>query len=316
MKTTRPDFLFSLKTFEDLDEFFLFRHHFEAEEVSDMVDHFQDLIKGEDHDLFASSLKVCLNNIVRHRDKPDFANQTNNRKDILAYTKRDQITQISYSNMIDKDKGEVLARLLESKNTEKLKSILNSVDHYNYNYSPINYYFMEFRLDLFLGGKLNLFRNDLHHYLHEDNVLFFYKGDFSQDKFLSIFSALKQLKQDKRVNKKLLYIFMEMFQNIVKHSASEGENKNGIIGIYEKNGKHSIFSENLVDSEEHYYLNDYFSKVTNSSEEDIQKWVLNSMNSGNNQTGLLDIKRFSNGDMAFNLSPHLNKYKLFLNVSL
>lgn len=163
--------------------------------------------------------------MVQHKDLPDFLNRTNNRPDEVSYIRSNNDKQVSFSNVINKEKIDPIERLISSRSTGQLNSILEKVDKYKYHFLPVNFYFAEFRLDLFLSKHNNLFDNKLHHFMHEENILFFYKGDFSQGKFISIFNSLQRLKKEKGINKKMLYIFIEMFQNIIKHSSEQNEKK-------------------------------------------------------------------------------------------
>ena len=76
----------------------------------------------------------------------------------------------------------------------------------------------------------------------------FYQGEFS-DSFSEHIVSLAEHDNHKSVRKRLSFLMIEVFQNIVRHGDQE-ENNNDYFGVRSIEGSLNIFSSNQIDKTE------------------------------------------------------------------
>ena len=91
----------------------------------------------------------------------------------------------------------------------------------------------------------------LKNHLYNDMISLFYNGVFS-DSFSDILISLAEHDSHKSVMKKLSFLMVEVFQNIIRHSDSDINNStNELFGVRSINNNLHVFSSNTIN--EHAY---------------------------------------------------------------
>ncbi len=165
-------------------------------------------------------------------------------------------------------------------------------------------------------NNLNLYQE--FQYGQNENIIFELKGLISQDILVGFVELIKDKiffkSQKNLITRKIFSIFIELFQNIVKHSACEINQfykKEGIgdgIIILKSNGKHyTISSGNYIKKENIAKLTYIIDKINSLDKQELKKFYKECLkknrtrNNNNSGVGLIDIARKSENSIEYNI---------------
>ena len=106
--------------------------------------------------------------------------------------------------------------------------------------------------------------NHLYKKMVEDNVIMVQKGDFSQAAILPLLDIITtNLDSIKNTGarKKIIYILIEMLQNISRHGVEMEKGKEGIFAILYKGGKYHVMTGNFVHNAKIQSISAHIDKV-------------------------------------------------------
>ncbi len=166
----------------------------------------------------------------------------------------------------------------------------------------------------------------------EENIIFELKGLISQEILVGFVELIKDkifLNANKNyLVRKIFSVFIELFQNIVRHSADKNGNVyysdgigSGII-ILKSNGIHyTISSGNLIKNNNVSNLTDLITKINSLDKEELKKFYKERLktnrkgNMNNSGVGLIDIARKSGNPLDLSLKS-INKFLSFCEISV
>lgn len=139
--------------------------------------------------------------------------------------------------------------------------------------------------------------SELKTHLSGDIISLYYKGDFN-DSFSESIISLAEHSSHKRVRKKLSYLMIEVFQNIVRHGEDFEESKDcfGVRCIAD--GLH-IYSSNYINQKAYTFLNSKLKEINKLSSEELKSLYMEILEStelsekGGAGLGLIDMARKS-----------------------
>ncbi|MGQ0827789.1 MAG: SiaB family protein kinase [Bacteroidota bacterium] len=304
-------------------------------------------------------LVECFQNIIRHADKPEIINRTNNKPKMISLRNVGNAFYVASTNLIDNTKKEGLVSKLRSINTltrEELKAAyLEALDHneisekggaglgliemarrsgfpIEFDFDFVNYFFSAFHSQFRVvsdEGEANYTINinntkALYNDMVSENILMIRKGDFSQQSILPLFTMIEDsLSTDKNlqgVRKKILYLLIEMLQNISKHAAKRNGMCEGIIIIAVKNNHYIINTGNYI---ENIYIESLKAKLEGlvgmdqeQLSEMYKKKLFNEQIPGDNAgIGLIEISKYSTEKLRYDVKP-VDDTLSFLSLSI
>lgn len=170
----------------------------------------------------------CFQNIIRHSDKPEITNRTNNKPNMISLRSIGNVFYVASTNLVDNTKKEKLISKLKSINTltkEELKALyLDSLAHneisdkggaglgliemarkssfpIDFDFDFVNYFFSVFysQFRVIAAGSTQPENNvvtihdtkSLYNEMLNENILLIRKGDFSQQSILPIFTMIE-----------------------------------------------------------------------------------------------------------------------------
>jgi len=170
-----------------------------------------------------------------------------------------------------------------------------------------------------------LYRNML-----DENVIMIQKGDFSQDVILPLLDIITGnlgAIQNTGARKKIIYILIEMLQNISRHGVQMEKGKEGIFAVTSKNNRYNVMTGNFIDNSKIKGLASHIDKVQEASadadklDEMYTETILsedsNKKGSGAG-VGFMEIIKFGGKEVSYNFEPVEGKDISFfsLNISI
>ena len=202
-----------------------------------------------------------------------------------------------------------------------------------YDFEFVNYYLSLFYILLTLRNKMTLPEaheesgvsihdsKRVHQLMQDHGILLVHKGDFSQETILPVLGIVESSfdkGEGTGKRKKIIYLLIELLQNISKHARDEGGQHEGILILGRQNEQFVILTGNLIENKEVENLkkqldtinslsrdkmSDFFKKKMLSRKHEIQK--------GGAGLGLIDIGRFSKGKLVYEFKPVDNASHFF-----
>lgn len=207
----------------------------------------------------------CFQNIIRHADKPDLVNRTNNKPKMFLLRNIGSIFYIASTNLIDNQKQAGLTTKLKSINTlsqEELKAAYISALAVNefsekggaglgliemarrsdcrleYDFEFVNFYFSVFYMQLrVLASKeetnlpsaitLNSTK-ELYNAMLAENVLMIRKGDFSQQSILPVLQLIETNMSLQKKLPKLSKMAVYMLVELLQNISKHAAEHNGM----------------------------------------------------------------------------------------
>ncbi|MFL2571239.1 MAG: SiaB family protein kinase [Parvicellaceae bacterium] len=132
-----------------------------------------------------------------------------------------------------------------------------------------------------------------------DILSIYYKGKHS-DSFSEFIISLADHESNKEIKKKLSFLMIEVFQNIVRHSEEDQEEKNDCFGIRNTEEAVHIFSSNKITQTAYNFLNNKLAEINSLDQNQLKEiyrdvlknGVLNEK--GGAGLGLIEMARKSN----------------------
>lgn len=304
-------------------------------------------------------LAECFQNIIRHADKPEIINRTNNKPKMISLRNIGNVFYIASSNLIHNMKKEGLLLKLKSINTltqaELKTTYMEALDHneisdkggaglgliemarrsgfpIEFDFDFINYFFSNFfsQFRAVSGNEENNYTINinntkaLYHDMLAENILMIRKGDFSQQSILPLFTMIENSLSTERNlqgnRKRIMYLLIEMLQNISKHAARHNDMCEGIIIIAVKNGRYVIGTGNYIENEHINGLKEKLEGLMNMDQDQLaeiyKKKLFNESSPGENAgIGLIEISKYSTEKLKYDLKP-INDTLSFLSLSI
>ncbi|MCU0359338.1 MAG: SiaB family protein kinase [Bacteroidia bacterium] len=155
----------------------------------------------------------------------------------------------------------------------------------------------------------------LYKHMVEENVIMIQKGDFSQEAILPLLDIITtNLDTIKHVGarKKIIYILIEMLQNISRHGVAMEKGKEGVFAILLKEGKYHVMTGNFVPNAKKDIISTHINKVRELAEhpermdelytETILNEDSNKKGSGAG-VGFMEIIKFGGKDLTYEFEP-------------
>jgi hypothetical protein len=296
----------------------------------------------------------CFQNIIRHADKPEIINRTNNKPNIFLLRNVGRAHYIASTNLISNRKMAELESKLKSINTlsaENLKDVYigalanNEISEkgggglgliemarrsgfpLEFAFEFVNYFFSIFYIQVRFAS-LNPEGSDvsgpdkiipidetksLYSLMLSQNIVMVRKGDFSQGSILPLIDLMEgnlKLKSNfSGSKKKMMYLFVELLQNISKHGGLVNGLHEGIFVIAQKDKNYVLTAGNYIDAKNVEPLREKLKNVTDLDKNELMEAYKNSLlkkesgENGNAGIGLIEMAKFSSEKIKYNFVP-------------
>jgi hypothetical protein len=296
----------------------------------------------------------CFQNMIRHQEVPEIWNSTNYKPAMFALRQRMDTYHIASANLVKNEQVETLIWYLKElvrHDEEALRSLYckllpkeglsekggaglgllelarKSNQQFAYDFRHINFFLSQFFFQLHLNAKgksvpaLSQFVA-MYDSLLADNVQLVYKSDFTQDSMLPVLEMMESNLQWKNstltMRKSVLYVMVEMFQNIVKHAARLNDRQEGLLMICSagKNA-YNLITGNLVALEAIDTISDYLTRLNGLDEDALQQLYLTelrrtvSRDKGGAGLGLIETARYCQTDFEYSFFPYNQTHAFF-----
>jgi hypothetical protein len=284
-------------------------------------------------------LVESFQNLLQHSFRPPIVHRTNNFPEMFMIRKISGRYYIATTNLILNDKTENLRNKIKELNKlskEELKSLYLQTlksDIANSEFSnlglieiakrsgkklafemvPINYYLSLFYLQVEIGNDTTENTEEarklpidaarrLHINLTSDSALLVYKGNFSQESILPMLNMIEnnlKMLENMSKRKKVLYVLLELLQNISRHGNTKKGQTEGILIIGIKGKSYFIKAGNFILSEKVESLQHKLSHLLQLSKKELESFYKEGLLNGPDKTsagagiGLAEIIRYS-----------------------
>jgi hypothetical protein len=162
----------------------------------------------------------------------------------------------------------------------------------------------------------------------DENVIMIQKGDFSQEAILPLLDIITtNLDSIKNTGarKKIIYILIEMLQNISRHGVEMERGKEGIFAILYKDSKYHVMTGNFVPNSKIERISTHIDKVSKAAinaerlDELYMETILsedsNKKGSGAG-VGFMEIIKFGGKDLKYHFEPMPGKDVSFFSLNI
>ncbi len=296
----------------------------------------------------------CFQNIIRHGDKPEIINRTNNKPNIFILRNIENEHYISSSNLISNKNKEDLEEKIKSINTlspEKLKEVYlnalatNEISEkgggglgliemarksgfpIDFSFDFVNFYHSIFYMQVHFVAKLltTKIKNTaqkskigisetkaLYNKMLDENILMIRKGDFSQESILPLIELIEtNLKLETNFSgskKKMMYLLVELLQNISKHGIIVNQEHEGIFIIQKQNKNYILSTGNYIDSGSVEPLKSKLRNITAMNKEELIELYKSTLlskepsSSRNAGIGIIEMCKYSKEKIKYNFN--------------
>ncbi|HQQ95135.1 MAG TPA: SiaB family protein kinase [Bacteroidia bacterium] len=207
-----------------------------------------------------------------------------------------------------------------------------------YAFDPVNDRFSVFHMQLILNlsnTRMDVSQNQagidamksLYREMVDEHVIMIQKGDFSQDAILPLLDIVtSNLDSIKNVGarKKIIYILIEMLQNISRHGSELEGSKEGIFAVLYKDNKYHVMTGNFVENTRISRISDHIDKVIlrageNKLDELYTETILKLENNGKGSgagVGFMEILKFGGKEFKYMFEPVKGKDVSFFSLSI
>lgn len=174
-----------------------------------------------------------------------------------------------------------------------------------------------------IDSVTHLYRN-----MVDENVIMIQKGDFSQEAILPILDIITtNLDSIKNTGarKKIIYILIEMLQNISRHGVVMDKGKEGIFAILYKDNKYHVMTGNFILNSKIERISSHIDKVSEAAvnpevldalyTETILSEESNKKGSGAG-VGFMEIIKFGGKDLKYHFEPVPGKEVSFFSLNI
>ncbi len=297
----------------------------------------------------------CLRNVINHTGRPEIINTTNNRPSMFMLRKMSQHCFIGSTNLVEREKTDQLEGQLRKLNQLSqrelghlytrmsaqfettgsgsglglLEMARRSGQKFRYLFEFVNFYYSLFHFQV----KLNLNTrskaqiklpieemSELYDTMRRWNILAVYKGRFSQSSIVPLLKMMERNLSDleiaQAVQKKLLYVLIELLQNVNRHGRVMQENPEGILLVAKDGNRFLVKVGNLLEGKQVEPLKEYLDEIvqldSNSLAALYKKNLAASPSPGSTAgLGLIDICRYSQSRPDYDFIPITNRTSFF-----
>ncbi|AHM59845.1 hypothetical protein D770_07910 [Flammeovirgaceae bacterium 311] len=149
----------------------------------------------------------------------------------------------------------------------------------------------------------------LYNSLQQDEILLLYKSDFSQDSMLPVLEMIEhnmyRQGPDMFKQKAVLYVLVELFQNIMKHGAAWHGRQEGVLTICKKAGNYMLCAGNFVAQDKIPTLRQHLLQINALDKGGLQHLYKQELRNTHVSTkggaglGLIETGRYSSGAFDF-----------------
>ena len=290
------------------------------------------------------AISECFQNLIRHKDAPQGIDNEFYRPSMFMIRNLDRNYYIGSANLLKEEKAKQLKQQLGSLSklsqpelrllylkllpsadfSDKggaglglIEMARKSKQKFEFDFLALNHYFSLFFMQLSFcaeGSKqedvFNLQQvQTMYNTLLEQNVLLLYKSDFSQDGMLPIVDMmennLSNVAATRLMQKKVMYVLVEMFQNIVKHAATQGGRQEGVLLIASAGLEYELVTGNFVHNKDVPSLRNYLEELNHLNQDELKemyrKELLKTSRNikGGAGLGLIEIARYSSSPFGY-----------------
>ena len=186
--------------------------------------------------------------------------------------------------------------------------------HKNLNLDQFNNVKIEENLEIF--SKFN-----------EDKILLFYKGNFSKSNINSLLYLLKANKPQESNEKnfdnyRIFHTGVELIQNVSRHGKSRNNFLEGVLCIFETKNGYYMGTGNYLKSGDFTRVENHLNKINNVPTKELKKVYLETLkessknNDNNAGVGLIDVRRYNESKIDYEIQNHDLGLFLLIGVSL
>ncbi len=167
---------------------------------------------------------------------------------------------------------------------------------------------------------------EFRHFLNQENILLFFKGDFDQRNLINLLQIIEQQIGNSKVSVKLYNLTVEMIQNIVKHASnleSSLDWKPGLFYISLLDDSLVLTSCNFLPAKQQQSIQEKIDFLNNLNQEDLTTYRNNILGGKALEDpvkvglGFTDLLRRSSRKLQYSFMPVNENYVFYkLNVSL
>lgn len=296
----------------------------------------------------------CFQNMVRHQEVPEIWNRTNYRPAMFSLRQQNDVYQIASANLVKSEHVDTLIWYLkelvhrdgaslkalyrellpQSEVSEKggaglglIELARKSNQQFNYSFNYVNFYLSQFFFQLQLNGTQQPLQpisqfQAMYDLLLTDRILLVYKSDFTQDSMMPVLEMIEANLQwknkDITLRKTVLYVMVEMFQNIVKHAARYNNRQEGVLMItLGEDGAFNLITGNLVSNENVQEIDGYLSQLNALDKLALQQRYMEELrNSGPRDKGgaglgLIETARYCRKSFEYSFFPYGQEHAFF-----
>ena len=303
----------------------------------------------------AVAISECFQNIIRHKDLPLEKQRIPDRPSMFMVRNLEQSYYIASVNLVRKAKAGKLERQLENLNRlsngelrELYLQLLPSVEFsdkggaglgliemarksnqkLDFKFRKMSRSFSLFYMQLSFNEEAHLPSapglkevDVLYEALLTHRVMLLYRSDFSQEGMLPLIDMMENnlsLVADTRtIQKKVMYVLVELFQNIVKHAASAFGRQEGILLISSTTDGYQISTGNYIRNEDVGFLNEHLRQLSQLKADGLKQLYRQGLlrtqqyAKGGAGLGLIETARYSNQQFRYNFVPVDNETSFF-----
>jgi hypothetical protein len=162
---------------------------------------------------------------------------------------------------------------------------------------------------------------NLYESLFQQQVLLLYKSDFSQEGMMPLIDMMENNLEgnanSQLVYKKVLYVLVELFQNIIKHATTENARQEGILLVSATAEGYELCTGNFLDNSNIEALQHHLGRLNHLNEEELRLLYRKELigahqrSKGGAGLGLIEIARYSKKPFQFSFLPIDNKISFF-----
>lgn len=160
--------------------------------------------------------------------------------------------------------------------------------------------------------RLSLAEN-LYQRLRQQKVMLLYRSDFSQEGMFPIMDMMENnLKAEggiSLVSRKLMYVLVELYQNIVKHAASIKDRQEGILMVVEKGPAYEVYTGNFIRNTQVEALALQLKKLIGLDQAALKRLYRDELtrdqgtSKGGAGLGLIETARYCSGQFIYEFLP-------------
>ncbi len=295
------------------------------------------------------AISECFQNLIRHKENPEERPGEVYMPSMFMIRNYEHNYFIGSANLINKNKGKELRDQLGNLNElsqQELRQLYlkllpapgfsgkggaglgliemarKSKQRFAFDFLSLNKLFSMFFMQLSFCEKESVQADnfslthvqEMYNRLLEENVLLLYKSDFSQDGMLPIVDILENnlsnVSVTRLLQKKVMYVLVEMFQNIVKHAVTGADGRQeGLLLIAAQGNGYAVYTGNFVKNKDMSFLKEHLEALNRMDQETLKQLYRKELlkpsknEKGGAGLGLIETARYSSNRFSFGFSP-------------